>query len=171
MMERKEPFGSTPAAILSGLFVLFIDKLLPWEKFFGELPIIPRILLAVSAGLFVWQTWRYWEILSGAGEARGSPERNDYDALVQELQEGGTPAKVLPLLREALPRYLSLVLPLFFLLAWSPTCWLGCLLQLYAGVSRRAAKTCSYHCSSSRWSRRSWQAYGSSPGFSAGTKW
>jgi hypothetical protein len=55
MAERKEPFGATTAAIVSGLFVLFIDKLLPLEKFFGELPIIPRALLALAAGLFVWK--------------------------------------------------------------------------------------------------------------------
>jgi len=94
MAERKESFGGTTAGILSGLFVLFIDKLLPLEQFFGELPILPRVLLAVSAWLFAWKAWSYWEILGGADEAPGSPERADYDALVAELQAGGTPAKV-----------------------------------------------------------------------------
>jgi hypothetical protein len=94
MAERKEPFGATTAAILSGLFVLFIDKLLPLQEFFGELPIIPRVLIAVSAGLFVWKTWSYWEILGGSEEAAGSDERADYDALIAELQAGGTPDMV-----------------------------------------------------------------------------
>src|SRR5208282_2537107 len=94
MAERKEPFGATTAAIVSGLFVLFIDKLLPLEHFFGEFPILPRILLAASDGLFVWKAWSYWEILDGVEEPQGSRERDDYDALVAELQAGGTPAKV-----------------------------------------------------------------------------
>jgi hypothetical protein len=94
MAERKEPFGATTAAIVSGLFVLFVDKLLPLEKFFGEFPIIPRVLLAVAAGLFVWKAWNYWEILGGADEPQGSRERAGYDALLAELQTGGTPAKV-----------------------------------------------------------------------------
>ncbi len=92
--KRREPFGATTAAIVSGLFVLFIDRLLPLEKFFGELPIIVRLLLAVAASLFAWFAWRYWDILSGAGDAQGSRERADYDALLRELHAGGTPAKV-----------------------------------------------------------------------------
>jgi hypothetical protein len=85
MADRKEAFGATTAGIVSGLFVLFIDKLLPLEEFFGEFPIIPRVLLAVSAGLFVWKAWSYWEILGGADEPRGSREHDDYDVLVAVL--------------------------------------------------------------------------------------
>ncbi|HZZ24315.1 MAG TPA: hypothetical protein VFE60_17785 [Roseiarcus sp.] len=95
MAERKEPFGATIAGIISGSFVLvFVDKLLPWEMLFGELPIILRVLLAVSVGLFAWKAWSYWEILAGADETHGSRERADCDALLAELRAGGTPAKV-----------------------------------------------------------------------------
>jgi hypothetical protein len=94
MAERKEPFGATTAAIVSGLFVLFIDKLLPLQEFFGEFPILPRVLLAATASLFVWKAWSYWEILCGADEPRDSRDRADFDALLCELQSGGTPAKV-----------------------------------------------------------------------------
>ncbi len=92
--KRQEPFGATIAAVVSGIFVLFIDKLLPLENIFGELPIFVRLLLAVAAGLFAWLAWRYWDILGGAGEAPESRERSDCDALVAELRSGGTPAKV-----------------------------------------------------------------------------
>ncbi len=94
MAERKEAFGGTIAGILSSLLVLLIDKLLPLEIFFGQFPIVPRVLLALSAGLFVWKARSYWEVLSGADEPPGSRKRDDYDALVAELQAGGTPAKV-----------------------------------------------------------------------------
>ena len=92
--KRREPFGATTAAIVAGLFVLFIDKLLPLERWFGEFPIFIRALAAVGAGLFGWQAWRYWEILGGADGPLGSPERANYDALLSELKTGGTPVKV-----------------------------------------------------------------------------
>src|SRR5271166_6529130 len=92
--KRREPFGATTAAIVSGLFVLFIDKLLPLESWFGEFPIFVRVLLACAAGLFAWKAWNYWDILGGAEEPQGSQERADYNALLGELESGGTPAKV-----------------------------------------------------------------------------
>lgn len=92
--KRQEPFGATIAAVVGGIFVLFIDKLLPLEKFFGELPIFVRLLPAVAAALFAWLAWRYWDTLGGAGEAPGSRERGDYDTLVAQLQAGGNPARV-----------------------------------------------------------------------------
>ena len=92
--KRREPFGATIAAIVAGIFVLFIDKMLPLERWFGELPVFIRVLAAATAGLFAWLAWRYWDILGGADEPQGSRERADYDALLGELQSGGTPAKV-----------------------------------------------------------------------------
>ena len=72
--KRREPFGATITAIVAGTFVLFIDKMLPLERWFGELPIFIRTLVAVTAGLFAWLAWRYWDILGGGAnpEARAS---------------------------------------------------------------------------------------------------
>jgi hypothetical protein len=94
MVEKGEPFGPVTAGILSGLFVLFIDSLLPLRDWLGELPIIPRVLLALSIGLFAWKAARYYELLCGAGAPPGSAKRADYDQLRGKLQAGGTPAKV-----------------------------------------------------------------------------
>jgi hypothetical protein len=94
MAERKEPLGATIAATVTGLFVLFIDKLLPLGRFFGEFPIFIRVLAAASAGLFVWQARRYWDILGGAGGLRGLRGRAVYDVLLAELRSAGTPARV-----------------------------------------------------------------------------
>jgi hypothetical protein len=92
--NRREPFGATIAAIVAGIFVLFIDKMLPLERWLGELPIFIRLLAAVTVGLFAWFAWRYWDILGGADEPHGSHERGDYEALLGELKSGGMPAKV-----------------------------------------------------------------------------
>jgi hypothetical protein len=92
--KRRGPFGGTVAGIVAGLFILFIDKMLPLERWFGELPIFVRVLAAVAAGLFAWFAWRYWDILGSSGEPQGSVERADYDALLGELESGGTPPKV-----------------------------------------------------------------------------
>jgi hypothetical protein len=92
--KGREPFGATIAAIVAGIFVLFIDKMLPLEHFFGELPIFIRVLSAAAAGLFGWFAWRYWDILNSSGEPQGSGERADYDALLAGLKSGGTPARV-----------------------------------------------------------------------------
>ena len=86
MAEKREPFGATTAGIIAGLFVLFFDKLLPLEKIFGELPIIPRVLFAFAAGLFVWKAASYFEILGGAGKPAWSSERAAYDELLNELR-------------------------------------------------------------------------------------
>lgn len=94
MAEKREAFGPMTAGIFSGLFVLFIDSLLPLREWFGGLPIISRILLALSAGLFAWEAARYFEILGDAGAPLGSSERAEYDQLRGELQAGGTPTKV-----------------------------------------------------------------------------
>jgi hypothetical protein len=91
--NRREPFGATIAAIVAGIFVLFVDKMLPLE-WFGGFPIFIRVLAAVTAGLFAWLAWRYWDILGGADKPRGSCERGDYDGLLKELKSGGAPAKV-----------------------------------------------------------------------------
>jgi len=94
MAKEREAFGGTVAGIIAGIFALFVDKLLPLEQWFGELPIFPRVLFAAAAGLFVWKAARYYELLGGAGKPLKSRERADYDELLSELRAGGTPAKV-----------------------------------------------------------------------------
>ena len=92
--KRREPFGATIAAVVAGLFVLLIDKMLPLESWIGELQIFIRVLVTVAAGVFAWFAWRYWDVLVGANEPRGSRERTDYDTLFGELKSGGKPARV-----------------------------------------------------------------------------
>lgn len=92
--KKHEPFGAMIAAIVAGLFVLFIDKMLPLDRWFGGLPIFIRVVTAVAFGLFAWLTWRYWDLLGGAAERQGSRERADYAALFVEIELGGAPAKV-----------------------------------------------------------------------------
>jgi hypothetical protein len=92
--QRREPFGATIAAIVAGLFVLFIEKMLPLEPWFSELPTLIRVLAVMTVCVFAWFSWRYWETLGGLEELHRSPERLEYDALRDALGTGGTPAKV-----------------------------------------------------------------------------
>jgi hypothetical protein len=94
MAKRTEPFGATMAAIIGAVVGVLVNTLLPWEQFFNAFPVFPRILFFAAIVLFAWKAWSYWEILGGAEEPQDSPERADYDALVAELQAGGTPGKV-----------------------------------------------------------------------------
>ena len=91
---KRRELGATIAAIVAGLFVLFIDKLLPLESWLGEFPIFVRVLAAVALVLFAWKAWNYWDILGGVDEPQGSTEHEEYNALLGALQSGGTPAMV-----------------------------------------------------------------------------
>ena len=73
---------------------MVVDKLLHWEQFFEAFPIFPRVLVFVAIVLFVWMAARYYGILCDADEPAGSPERAEYDELLDTLKSGGTPAKV-----------------------------------------------------------------------------
>jgi hypothetical protein len=93
MAKASEFQNALVATTLGGLIVLCIQSLLPWDKLFSGFPIFPRVLVTVAIALFVWNAWGYWETFDGARKARGSRERDDYDALVADLWAGGTPAK------------------------------------------------------------------------------
>jgi hypothetical protein len=94
MAKASEFQAALVATTVGGLIVVCIQSLLPWNKLFSEFPIFPRVLATVAIALFVWNAWGYGETFAGSCKARGSRERDDYDALVAELWAGGTPAKV-----------------------------------------------------------------------------
>ena len=81
---------TTPVWIIGALLLL----VLLLGQVLGVFPIFIRVLATVAGGLFVWFSWRYWEILGDVDEPSGSRKRADYDALLSELQSGGTPAKI-----------------------------------------------------------------------------
>ena len=84
--------GTTTLVGIIGALLLLVPLLL--GQVLGDFPIFIRVLAAVAGSLFVWFSWRYWEILGDADEPLGSRKRADYDALLNELQSGGTPAKI-----------------------------------------------------------------------------
>lgn len=94
MAKSKEPRGETTAAIIGAVFGIFVEKLLPLERFADEFSNLLRVFFVAMMVVFAWKAWRYYEILGGADEPHGSWARDDYNSLRQELTEGGKPAKV-----------------------------------------------------------------------------
>jgi hypothetical protein len=94
MAKSKEPWGETTAAAIGAVFAIIVDRLLPLEHFANEFSILLRVFFVATMVVFAWQARRYYEILGGADEPHGSPARDDYESLRQELTEGGRPAKV-----------------------------------------------------------------------------
>ena len=89
--SKRELTGAMIAATVAVvcLLAIVIGYLLP-----GELPIFIRVLAAGTVGLILLLGAYYWDILGGADEPEGSRNRADYDALLHQLESGGTPAKV-----------------------------------------------------------------------------
>ncbi|MFZ1963186.1 MAG: hypothetical protein WAU78_06930 [Roseiarcus sp.] len=82
------------ATVLGAVVAGVVVKLLPLDEFAKAFSPILRIFFAASIVVFAWQAQRYYGILSGAADPRGSRERGAYESLRQDLAEGGTPAKV-----------------------------------------------------------------------------
>ena len=88
--KTRELLGAMIAATIAvvSLLAMFIALMLP-----EEIPIFLRVLGAGTVGLFLLVGAYYWYILVRANEPEGSLERSDYDALLEQLESGGTPAK------------------------------------------------------------------------------
>jgi hypothetical protein len=94
MAKRQEPWGETPAAIIGAVFALAIDKVLLIDKWTEHLPVILRVAFIALMAIAAYAARRYYIILDGADEPRGSYERARYDSLRERLSAGGTPAIV-----------------------------------------------------------------------------
>ncbi|MGD0762693.1 MAG: hypothetical protein ABR929_05790 [Roseiarcus sp.] len=98
-MAKKSEFSgplivAVLAGVCAGMFVLFADKLLLIDTFTKDWPFPLRLVLFVLMAMTVGFGLRYYVVLGGAEERRGSKERERYDGLRARLAAGGTPALV-----------------------------------------------------------------------------
>jgi len=86
--------GGTTAAIIAGVFVLLLDKVVLLDKLTEHVPGLLRVFFAALMICAAVLGRRYYLILGGADERHGSEERERYDALRQGLSQGGMPTIV-----------------------------------------------------------------------------
>jgi hypothetical protein len=94
MAKKTEPLGELTIAIIAGVFVLLLDKVVLLDKLTEHVPGLVRVFfgaLIISAAVL---GRRYYVILGGGDERHGSEEREPYDTLRERLSQGGMPTIV-----------------------------------------------------------------------------